>query len=121
MSWIFLFIGIIAAVAMRLVGFFMEISPFHAKIFWYVGVIFFIIFFVYRYKVSMKRMGIIKTRDLAVKVKEDGLREEDREEISRILCGLTSRKEMINFAVIFILSGITLAVVLFMDIMKLSR
>ncbi|MBU0571381.1 MAG: hypothetical protein KJ995_05085 [Candidatus Omnitrophica bacterium] len=120
-SWIFLFVGIIAAVAMRLVGFYMDVNPFYAKIFWYIGVLFFIVFFIYRYKVSMNRLKTIKNENLVFKIKEGNLSEQDKETVTNMLCGLTSKKEMVNFSVIFILSGITLFLVLILDIMKMSK
>jgi len=118
-SWIFLFIGILAAIAMRLVALFIHVNPVYAKAAWYVGVSFFLVFFIYRYNISRFRSKSIKNRDLIKKVKEDeNFEEEDKNVIAEVLCSLTSKKEMVNFAVIFILSGITLVIAIIADIIK---
>ena len=108
--------GIIAAIAMRLVAFFIDVNPYYAKTSWYVGVVFFIMFFVYRYNISFKRSEKIKNEDLIVKVKANSLSSRERDSVSKLLCSLTSKKERINFAVIFVLSGITLIIAVILDL-----
>jgi len=121
-SWIFLFIGILAALAMRLVALFMHTNQFYAKVSWYVGVSFFFVFFIYRYNVSNSRARAVREKDLVSKVVgDDKMGEEDRRVVSRILCGLTSKKERVNFITIFALSGITLAIAIIADIIKVMR
>ncbi|MBU1084526.1 MAG: hypothetical protein ABIG55_06600 [Candidatus Omnitrophota bacterium] len=108
-AWVFLFIGILAAVAMRAVILFMHINPVYAKTAWYVGMSFFFVFFIYRYNISREVYGEIIGRQLIKKLREkEELSESDREAVAGILCGLTSNKERINFIVIFVLSGIAL-------------
>ena len=115
-SWIFLFIGIIASLAMRLVVLFMHLNPFLAKAAWYVGISFFLVFFLYRYNVSRFRARSIEERSLVTKISDNKeLAHDDRETIGKILCSLTSKKERINFAVIFILSGIALLLAISAD------
>jgi len=120
-SWLFLFLGIIAAIAMRVVAVFIYTNPVYAKIAWYIGISFFFVFFIYRYNVSRSRSGSIIDNGLIKKVKEGkDLVQEDRKVISQILCGLTSRKERINFIVIFVLSAIALVIAIIADLAVLK-
>ena len=121
-SWIFLFIGIMAAIAMRLVVLLMHVNQFYAKAAWYTGISFFLVFFLYRYNISRFRAEGIEKNDLIVKMNQDkGLTKEDRKIVSNILCSLTSKKERINFAAIFTLSGIALAMAVIADVLGLIR
>ena len=107
--------------AMRLVALFIHINPAYAKAAWYVGVTFFLVFFIYRYNISRSRSKSINSKNLVIKIKEnENLKDEDRNVISEILCSLTSKKEMVNFAIIFILSGITLVLAIIVDMVKLN-
>ena len=116
-SWIFLFIGIIASVAMRLVALFMHLDPYWAKFFWYIGVSFFMVFFIYRYKVSRQRAVKVQENDLVNKViRSEQLDPDERQLVGEILCGLTSRKERVNFAFIFVLSAVTLLIAAVLDL-----
>ena len=118
-SWIFLFIGILAAIAMRVVVLFMHVNPAYAKAAWYTGVGLFFLFFVYRYNVSRSRAAVISKQNLMQKIHgNEPLKEEDRKVIGNILCSLISRKERINFMVIFVLSAIALTIAIIADMIK---
>ncbi|MFH1836750.1 MAG: hypothetical protein ABH862_01370 [Candidatus Omnitrophota bacterium] len=118
-AWFFLFIGILASVAMRAVVIFMHVNPAYANAAWYVGVGFFFVFFMYKFNISRTMSKIIIENGLIKKLKEDGdLDREDREVLGTILCGIVSSKERINFLVIFVLSGIALIAAVVMDILK---
>ena len=120
-SWVFLFLGIIAAIAMRVVAVFIHTNPVYAKVAWYIGIAFFFMFFIYRYNVSRTRSGSIIENELIKKIKEEkDLAREDRKMIGQILCGLTSRKERINFVVIFVLSGIALIIAVIADLVVIK-
>jgi len=118
-SWVFLFIGIMAAIAMRLVALFLHVNTVYAKISWYVGVLFFFIFFIYRYSISSKRARSIYQRDLIRKMREkEVLDDDDRKIIGEILCGLNSKKERVNFIVIFVLSGVALIIAAIVEMVR---
>ena len=107
---------------MRLVVLFMHVNEFYAKAAWYVGISFFLVFFIYRYNISRFRSEGIRKKDLIVKIRENKeLTKEDRGIVSDILCSLTSNKERINFAAIFILSGIALVIAVIADVLDFIR
>jgi len=115
-SWIFFIIGLIATVAVRVVTVLIHLDPMYGKIAWYIGVSGFFVFFVYKFRVSQARARRIKERNLAGKLSEHKeLQEEDYEVISAILCGLSSKKERINYIFIFALSAIALLLAVYMD------
>ena len=115
-SWIFFIIGIIAAIAMRLVIVFVNQDPISAKISWYVGVLGFFLFFVYKFKVNQVRYKLITQRKLVDKMlNKSQLAEEDYNLIGAILCALSSNKERINYFFIFGLSAVALVLAVYFD------
>jgi hypothetical protein len=118
-SWIFFIIGIIATVSIRIVTVLMHTNPIYAKVAWYIGVSGFFIFFIYKFKVSQARARVIIKQNLYDKInRKQSLREEDYGLISAILCGLSSKKEMINYMFIFALSAAALLLAIYMDFLK---
>ena len=49
-SWVLFFIALIAVISLRAVNLLLGVNPFFAKALWYVGVIGFFIFFVYKFR-----------------------------------------------------------------------
>jgi len=118
-SWIFFIIGIIATVAMRVMAVLLHVNPAYGKVAWYIGVTGFFLFFMYKYRVNQARARLIAKNGLAEKiVKRKPLEENDYELMSSMLCGLRSKKERINYAVIFTLSAVTLAIALYLDVIR---
>ena len=118
-SWIFFIIGLIATVGVRVVTVLIHVNPIYARIAWYVGVGGFFIFFIYKFKVSQARSGAITQRRLVDKIKrKEALAGEDYNLIGAILCGLSSKKERINYIFIFGLSAIALILAIYMDFLK---
>ncbi|MFC2061199.1 hypothetical protein ACFLUV_01660 [Elusimicrobiota bacterium] len=118
-SWIFIIIGLIASISIRLITVLIHIDPVYGKIAWYVGVSGFFIFFVYKYKIFKSRARIIEEKDLINKVgKGSQLNEEDTNVISNILCGISSVKERINFLFIFALSAVAIIIAVILDVFK---
>lgn len=118
-SWIFFIIGIIATIAVRVVTVLIHISPIYAKIAWYIGIIGFFVFFMYKFKVTRSRAKIISEHGLADKINQiQKLTRDDYGLIGAILCGLSSKKEMINYMFIFGLSAIAVMLALYMDFMR---
>jgi len=118
-SWIFFAIGLIATFAIRAVAVLMHTNPIYAKIAWYVGVGGFTLFFIYKFKINIARSKIISERNL-VEMMDGGqsLTREDNEVIRALLCGLGSKKEMVNYMFIFGLSAITIIFALYMDFFR---
>ena len=97
-SWLFFIIGIIATVAVRVVTVLIDVNPVYGKIAWYVGVGGFLIFFVYKFKVNQLRSKLIIQNNLLDKIKQqEQLSQEDYNLINALLCGLSSKKERINY------------------------
>ena len=118
-SWVFFIIGLIATVAIRVVTLLIGMDPVYAKLAWYIGVGGFFVFFVYKFKVNQTRAKVIRQQSLVDKVAlGKQLTKEDYVLISAILCGLSSRKERINYFFIFALSAIALLLALYIDFFK---
>ncbi|MFC1658548.1 hypothetical protein ACFL1D_04085 [Candidatus Omnitrophota bacterium] len=118
-SWIFFIVGLIATVAIRIVTVLINIDQRYAKLAWYVGVGGFFFFFVYKFKVNQARAKSIRQQNLVEKVAlGKQLSNEDYSLISAILCGLSSKKERINYLFIFGLSAAALILAVYMDFFK---
>ena len=118
-SWIFFIIGLVATVAIRVVMLLIHINPIYAKIAWYIGVGGFFLFFVYKFKVSQLRSRTIIENNLVDKInRQEQLTKDDYNLVGAILCGLSSRKERINYIFIFALSAIAIILAIYMDFIK---
>lgn len=115
-SWIFFIVGLIATIAIRLVTLLMHLNPIYGKISWYVGVGGFFIFFMYKFRVLKARSQQINEQSIVEKIDHgEQLTNEDHRLIGIILCNLSSRKERINYFVIFTLSAVALIIAAYMD------
>ena len=118
-SWLFFILGLVATVAMRVVTVLMHLNPWYGKMAWYIGIGGFFLFFVYKFKVSQAMAHAINHRDLVDKINhKKELVEEDYNLIGAILCGITSRKERINYFFIFVLSALALLLALYIDFLQ---
>jgi hypothetical protein len=118
-SWIFFVIGLIATIAIRVVTVLMQMEPVYGKIAWYVGIIGFLLFFVYKFKVGHARAVHIEKSGLYEKIKKnEPLDCNDYEIINFILCGVGSKKERINYFFIFFLSAVALLAAIYVDFVK---
>jgi hypothetical protein len=108
--YFFLALGLLSAVAFRLltiVGFF---QPDLVRPIWYVGVLGYVIFFAYRFHISEKRKKAIRNNRLLEKIRgEEELSRDDREHIAYVLASITKSKEHINYLFIFLLSIVAIA------------
>jgi hypothetical protein len=119
LSLVFFLIGVIATVAVRLVTVLIDVNPVYGKAAWYIGIIGFFIFFIYKFKTDHERSVIIRRRALITKMsREDKLEKEDRESLAAILCALSSSKDKINYFFIFSSSAVALALALYFDFIK---
>lgn len=115
-SWVFFVVGLVATVAVRVVTVLMEVNPLYAKIAWYTGVSGFFAFFIYKFKVSMARAGLIRRGSLVDKLSgRKQLTDADYDLLENILCSVSSRKERVNFLFIFVLSALALLAALYID------
>ena len=118
-SWIFFIIGLIATVAIRVVTVLMHMRPIYGKIAWYTGITGFLVFFVYKFRISRARAESIARHNLVEKINQKTqLESEDITLIGAILCGLSSKKEIVNYLFIFSLSALALILAIYMDFFK---
>jgi hypothetical protein len=118
-AWIFFIIGLAATVSIRIMAVLMHFNTIYAKLAWYIGIIGFFIFFLYKFRVSSARSRVIAQQNLVEKINsKKTLSDEDYAVMNAILCGLSSRKEQINYMVIFGLSAITIFFAIYMDFIK---
>ena len=118
-SWIFFIVGIIATLAIRVVTVLIHMKPIYGKVAWYIGVAGFFVFFVYKFKVSQARSKLISQKNLVDKIAhQKQLTEEDYSLIGALLCGLSSKKERINYFFIFGLSAVALLLAIYMDFLR---
>ncbi len=118
-SWIFFFIALIATISIRAVNLALNFSAVWAKIFWYVGIGGFFIFFIYKYKhnnIMQKELSKSRLADKLLSKSE--LSEHDYEILGTIICKLSSKKDKINFFFIFLFSGIALSLAIYADFFK---
>lgn len=72
---------------------------------WYIGVLGYVGFFLYRYEITKKRKRVIKEYRLIEKVQANAcLSEEEREAVTYLLSSITKSMEDINYLLIFLLS-----------------
>lgn len=118
-SWIFFFIGVVAAFSVRLVAVFMKHNMLYAKAAWYVGVIGFFIFFLYKYNVDTARARLIKKSGLPGKMRRrENLSADDYHLVGEILCSLSSKKDRVNYLIIFSTSVATILFALYEDFLR---
>ena len=118
-SWIFLLIGIISTISVRVVTVLADLNPVFGKIAWYLGVAGFFIFFIYKFKVDGSRAKAVREKMLIDRVKKnDKLSAEDLGIISSLLCGITSNKDRINYFFIFASSIIAILAVVYFDFFR---
>ena len=109
--YLFLVIGLLSAVAFRLVTIINTFCPSLLRPVWYFGVIGYIFFFAYRYHISEKRKTAIRANRLLEKIQAPGeITGEDRALIAYVLASIIKSKENLNYLFIFILSIAAVAV-----------
>lgn len=109
-SYGFFFLGILSAVAFRVIVVFQRIEPSWVRPAWYAGALGYIGFFMYRYTIARKRKNAIRDFALIEKIRANAcLDDEEREVVTYLLSSLKKSQEDINYLVIFLLSLIAIA------------
>ena len=115
----FFVIGLISAIAFRAIIVFQHIEPSWVRPVWYAGIVGYIFFFLYRYRITKKRKKAIDDFELIDKVKTNAcLTEEDREIVLYLLSSIKSSPEDLNYAIIFILSILAILADILLSLMK---
>jgi hypothetical protein len=115
----FFLIGVLSAVAFRLIIVLPHVEPAWVRPVWYAGVIGYIIFFLYRYYISRKRKKAIRDHDLIEKLKANAcLSDDDRDVTIYLLSSIMKSMEDLNYYIIFILSILAIAADIAISAMK---
>lgn len=119
LSVFFFIIGLIATIAIRVVTVLIHLNPLYGQIAWYIGVTGLLAFFIYKFKIDSARYRIIRKNSLMAKILgNEGLKKEDKQVLSAILCALSSSKDRINYFVIFASSALALVAGVYFDFVK---
>ncbi len=102
---LFFAIGLISAFAFRVLILFVHLRPEWFRPTWYVGIIGYTVFFLYRYAIAEKRKRAVADYRLIDKLRqEEPLAGEDREVLVYLLSSIQKSRENINYLFIFALS-----------------
>lgn len=112
---LFFVIGLMSAVAFRVLIVFQHVNPEYFRLVWYFGIIGYTFFFLYRYIISEKRKRAIEAYGLISKMnKGESLNDEDRAVVIYCLSSIMNSKENYNYLIIFILSAAAVLLDLFL-------
>ena len=118
-SWIFFFVALISVICLRAMNAALNVNTELAKLFWYIGVGGFFIFFIYKFKndnILHKELDKTKLPDKLLN--KDNLTEHDYEILGTIVCRLSSKKDKINYFFIFLSSGLALGLAIYADFFR---
>jgi len=98
-------VGFSGAVSLRLILIAKAYAPELIRLFWYIGVVGNMLFFLFRGYISQKRKKMIVQTRLMEKINQpDQLTQDDYNAIRYLLTSLNQSKEIWNYVVIFIFS-----------------
>jgi hypothetical protein len=101
----FFALGLLSSIAFRAIILFQKFSPGWVRPVWYFGVIGYMLFFMYRYRISLRRKGTIARTNLIEKLREgSALSADDREAALYLLNSIRKSPEDWNYLAIFVLS-----------------
>ncbi len=101
----FFVLGLLSSVAFRAIILLQKFSPGWVRPVWYFGVIGYMLFFMYRYKISCRRKNTIRQSDIINKLKSAReLSETDRDAALYLVNSIQKSPEDWNYLAIFILS-----------------
>lgn len=104
-------LGILCTISFRVLTILSELAPSFVRPVWYFAVIGYIFFFLYRYRISVRRRKAVEEFELIDAVNNaQCLSNQQREVLLYILNSITKSKEYFNYFAIFILSILALAV-----------
>ncbi len=119
MTYGFFSLGLISAIAFRAIIVFQHLEPNWVRPVWYMGVVGYLLFFFYRFKITKKRKNAISDFELLEKVKNNTpLTDEDREVLTYILSSIKVSLEDMNYVLIFLLSIVAIAADIIISTMK---
>ncbi|MFH1248842.1 MAG: hypothetical protein V1660_01700 [archaeon] len=114
-SVIFMSLGILSALGLRLVLPLTKINPFYASVSWYSAMLLSAVFYTYRIYVEDRRQDLIINNKLREKIRSKKLSRKDLEEVNILLNSIIISKVKINYIIFLILTIIVLVVQLFIE------
>ncbi len=105
---LFFIIGLLSALSFRSLMAVKELWPEFFRPVWYLGIIGYIVFFSYRYLISLKRKKAISDYNLITKVEQNELSSDDRRAIAYLLASIEKSKENLNYLFIFATSALAI-------------
>lgn len=115
----FFSIGLLSAITFRAIIVFQHVEPTWVRPVWYIAVLGYFLFFMYRFWISQKRKKAIKDYKLIEKVTANAcLTDDDREVVLYLLSSIKVSLEDINYAIIFLTSIIAVVADLILVSMK---
>ena len=106
----FFLLGVSSSVAFRAIILFQKFNPGWVRPVWYFGVIGYMLFFMYRYGISLRRKRTIAQTNIIEKVRAGiALSPDDREAALYLLGSIQKSREDWNYLAIFILSIVAIA------------
>ena len=118
-SWFFFFTGLLATIAIRAVNIFLDTSPLWAKISWYIGIVGFLLYFLYKFNQDRGLQKNIEKIQLSEKLlARASLSPADYEFLTLVVCKLKSKKDAINYFFIFFTSVLALLLGIYQDFLR---
>ena len=118
-SWVFLFVGVIATISIRVVNLVLSFGLFWPKFFWYLGVAGFFLYFIYKFRQDKLLRRELEKYQIHIKISSNqALDVSEREFLRTMLCRLRSNKDAINYFFIFSSSAIVLILAIYQDFIK---
>lgn len=101
----FFILGLLSSVAFRAIILFQKFNPAWVRPVWYFGVIGYMLFFMYRYYISLRRKRAIAQSDIIEKIRAGTpLNADDRDAALYLLNSIRRSQEDWNYLAIFVLS-----------------
>ncbi len=114
---LFFLIGVLSACSFRVLIVFTHVAPQWFRPVWYFGTIGYLIFFLYRYRISRKRKHAIRDFALLDKLKRrETLTDAEREVTVYLLSSIAKSREDLNYLFIFVLSFLAVAADLILSV-----
>ena len=115
----FFLLGLVSAIAFRAIIILQHLEPSWVRPVWYIGTAGYVLFFLYRYRITRKRKKAVEDFQLIEKIRANAcLQHEDREVLLYLLSSIRLSLEDINYAIIFVLSIIAVAADLVLSTIK---
>lgn len=117
---LYFWLGIMSALAFRLILIADHYDPIMGKAMFYLGVVGYMIFFAHRYRVARRRIAVLENLKLLEKLENvkqlTELTEKELEGLRYIIWSLSVSKEKINYLIIFTFSVLSIAISLMLDL-----